>query len=207
MVDLAELNFSYLKNSRIFASEYKPATKLLKLYDLEYYREVMINARLVLENIVKKIFQIENLNRYYQLPHGEDRRTLRSDTKYLQSKLEYPLSIINLFNEVRRFGNDAVHDQNYKFSKGQAWRAICDINDIFVFIINSYTDEKLYYMRPDIAMDAATGKRYIKRNIVIMPKRSIKEKTKNPEVIQARELLKNKKKRSFSSRLKKLLHK
>lgn len=206
MINLAELDFAYLKNSRIFASEYTPTAKLLKLYDLEYYREVMINARLVLENIVKKIFQIENLNRYYPLNHEAERRTLRSDTKYLQSKLEYPLAIINLFNEVRRFGNDAVHDQNYKFSKGQAWRAICDINDIFVFILNSYTDKQLYYMRPDIAMDAATGKRYIKRNIVTMPTHHT-EKAKNPELIQARELLKNKKKRSFSSRLRKFLHK
>lgn len=204
---MAELNFNYLKNNKIFASEYKPATKLLKLYNLEYYREVMVNARLVLENIVKKVFQIENLNRYYPLSHGEERRTLRSDTKYLQSQLNYPLSIINLFNEVRKFGNDAVHDQNYDFSKGQAWRAICDINDIFVFILNSYTDEKFYYMRPDIAMDAATGKRYIKRKIINQPKKVIKEKSKNPEAIQARQLLKNKKKRSFSSRLKKLLHK
>ena len=57
---MAELNFDYLKNNPIFASEYKPASKLLKLYDLEYYREVMINARLLAENIVKKIFDLEN---------------------------------------------------------------------------------------------------------------------------------------------------
>lgn len=150
---MAELNFNYLKNNPIFASEYKPASKLLKLYDLEYYREVMINARLLAENIVKKIFDLENLNKYYPLANGDERRSLRSDTKYLQAQLNYPLNIINLINEVRRFGNDAVHDQNYKFSKGQAWRAICDINDILVFILNSYTDKKLYYMRPDIAMD------------------------------------------------------
>lgn len=202
---MAELNFDYLKNDQIFANEYKPATKLLKLYDLEYYREVMINARLVLENIVKEIFQIENLNRYYSLGHNEDRRSLRSDTKYLQSKLEYPLNIISLFNEVRKFGNDAVHDQNYKFSKGQAWRAICDLNDIFVFILNSYTDKKFYYMRPDIAMDAATNKRYTKRDIVAIPENTPK-KSKNPEAIKAKEFLKQKKKHHFSNRLRKFLH-
>lgn len=186
---MAELNFNYLKNNPIFASEYKPASKLLKLYDLEYYREVMINARLLAENIVKKIFDLENLNKYYPLTNGDERRSLRSDTKYLQAQLNYPLNIINLINEVRRFGNDAVHDQNYKFSKGQAWRAICDINDIFVFILNSYTDEKLYYMRPDIAMDAASNKRYAKRKLINSPKKVITKKH-NPEAIQARELLK-----------------
>ncbi|MGQ5708360.1 hypothetical protein [Lactobacillus sp. PSON] len=203
---MAELNFNYLKNNPIFASEYKPASKLLKLYDLEYYREVMINARLLAENIVKKIFDLENLNKYYPLTNRDERRSLRSDTKYLQAQLNYPLSIINLINEVRRFGNDAVHDQNYKFSKGQAWRAICDINDIFVFILNSYTDEKLYYMRPDIAMDAASNKRYAKRKIINSPKKVITKKY-NPEAIQARELLKKKKKHHFSSRLKRFLHK
>lgn len=202
---MTELNFNYLKNNQIFASEYKPATKLLKLYDLEYYREVMINARLVLENIVKKIFTIENLNHYYSLERGEDHRTLRSDTKYLQSQLEYPLSIIALFNEIRRFGNDAVHDQNYQFSKGQSWRAICDINDIFVFIINSYTDNKLYYMRPDIAMDASTNKRYKKRKIINSPKKVVMKKNSNS--VQARELLQKKKKHRFSNKLKKFLHK
>ncbi|TSO26848.1 hypothetical protein [Lactobacillus sp. LL6] len=203
---MAELNFNYLKNNSIFASEYKPANKLLKLYNLEYYREVMINARLLAENIVKKIFDLENLNKYYPLTNGEERRTLRSNTKYLQTELDYPLSIINLLNEVRRFGNDAVHDQNYKFSKGQAWRAICDINDIFVFILNTYTDKKLYYMRPDIAMDAASNKRYNKRNIINSPKK-LAIKKHHSEVSQARELVKNKKKHHFSSRLKKFLRK
>ena len=201
---MAELNFDYLKNNPIFASEYKPASKLLKLYDLEYYREVMINARLLAENIVKKIFDLENLNKYYSL-NNEDRRTLRSDTKYLQTELDYPLSIINLLNEVRRFGNDAVHDQNYQFSRGQAWREICDINDIFVFILNSYTDKKFYYMRPDIAMDAASNKRYAHRTIVNLPKKTIKKQS--TEITQAHKLVKKKKQHHFSNHFKKFLRK
>lgn len=205
---MAQLNFAFLKSSSLFSNQYKTANKILKLYEIEDYRDVMVNSRLLLEAIVKKIFTIENLDRYYPV-HTGNRRTLRSDTFYLQSELHYPTSIINLFNEVRKFGNDAVHDEDYSISKGQAWRCICDINDIFVFLLNTYKEQKLYYMRPDIAMDAATHARdsFKKRTIKHPIKKTITSKSKNPEVQLAKQYLKQKKKSKFSTRLRKLLKK
>lgn len=153
---MVKINFAYLKDS-LLKSEYSPAEKLVQLYELAYYREVVANSRLLLEEVVAQIFEWENLDKYYPV-HNGNQRTLRSDTFYLQAELDYPTSIIDLFNEVRRFGNNAVHDPNYQFSKGQAWRVICDINDVFVFLLNSYAQQRLYYLRPDIGMDATLNK-------------------------------------------------
>ena len=58
---MAQLNFAFLKSSSLFSNQYKTANKILKLYDIEDYRDVMVNSRLLLEAIVKKIFTIENL--------------------------------------------------------------------------------------------------------------------------------------------------
>ena len=58
---MAQLNFAFLKSSSLFSNQYKTANKILKLYEIEDYRDVMINSRLLLESIVKKIFIIEKI--------------------------------------------------------------------------------------------------------------------------------------------------
>lgn len=57
----------------------------------------------------KKIFLLENLDPYYPISTGEY-RNLRNNTHYLRSHINYPLSIMDLFDEVRRMGNAAIHD-------------------------------------------------------------------------------------------------
>lgn len=148
-----EINFSFVKNSQIFSEEYPALEKIYKLYTIDDYRDVISNSRLVLEALTKKIFKLENLSPYYHIPDGQY-RTLRSDSHYIRTQLAYPVRVMDLFDEVRRMGNAAIHDSNIEPDKKQAWRCICDIHDIFVFLINSYDGQKLYYIRPDIAMEA-----------------------------------------------------
>lgn len=159
-----EVNFNFIKNSS-FSETFPTAEKIHKLYTIADYRDVITNSRLLLESLTKKIFKLENLNQYYQVPAGE-RRTLRNDTHYLRTELDYPLSIMDLFDEVRRMGNAAVHDSKIEPDPKQAWRCICDLHDILVFLINSYDSQDLYYLRPDIAMEAQTdeGHYYSRQN-------------------------------------------
>lgn len=152
---MMEINFDFLKNSTIFSEQYPAAEKIYKLYTIDDYRDVISNSRLLLETIVKKIFKLENLNQYYPIKDGEY-RNLRNDTHYLRSEVNYPLSIMDLFDEVRRMGNAAIHDSKLEPDKKQAWHCICDLHDILVFLINSYEDKDLYYIRPDISMEAQT---------------------------------------------------
>lgn len=150
-----EINFNFLKTSKIFSEQYSAADKIHKLYTIADYRDVISNSRLLLETITKKIFKLENLNQYYPLHDGEY-HNLRNDTHYLRSEINYPLSIMDLFDEVRRMGNAAIHDSKIEPDKKQAWRCVCDLHDILVFLINSYEGQDLYYIRPDIAMEAST---------------------------------------------------
>ena len=108
---------------------------------------------------MKKIFSLENLNQYYPIRDGEY-RNLRNDTHYLRSEVNYPLSIMDLFDEVRRMGNAAIHDSKLEPDKKQAWHCICDLHDILVFLINSYENKDLYYIRPDISMEAQTDEKH-----------------------------------------------
>lgn len=148
-----EINFDFLQDSPTFKELYPAADKIHKLYTIEDYRDVISNSRRLVETITKKIFKLENLNQYYSLPSGEY-HNLRNDTHYLRTNLDYPISIMNLFDEVRRMGNAAIHDSQIEPDKKQAWRCICDLHDILVFLINSYDGQNLYYMRPDISMEA-----------------------------------------------------
>lgn len=197
---MVEINFDYLKNSTYFKDQYEAANRLTKLYFIDDYRDVITNCRLFLETTVKKIFDIENLDKYYSIKAGEY-RNLRNDTQYLRSHLDLPLSIYDLMDEVRRMGNDAVHDPHYHFTKNQAWRCLCDMNDILIFLINSYENQNLHYMRPDTAMDAVQNKnnRFRKRNKKMQ---TIKKETHNENAELAREVIKNKKKKGFKNRLK-----
>lgn len=145
-----EINFNFVKNSPTFSKQDSAAEKIHKLYTIDDYRDVISNSRLLLETLTKKLFKLENLNAYYHVPDGEY-RNLRNDTHYLRSELDYPLSIMDLFDEVRRMGNAAIHDSKIEPDKKQAWRCICDLHDILVFLINSYDGQDLYYIRPDIA--------------------------------------------------------
>ncbi|MGN1284741.1 MAG: hypothetical protein ACI4TY_05520, partial [Candidatus Limosilactobacillus intestinavium] len=52
--------------------------------------------------------------------------------------------------------NAAIHDSKLEPDKKQAWRCICDLHDILVFFINSYENKDLYYIRPDISIEAQT---------------------------------------------------
>lgn len=111
-----EINFDFLKDSKYFNEQYPAAEKIYKLYTIDDYRDVISNARLLLETIVKKIFKLENLNQYYPIRDGEY-RNLRNDTHYLRSEVNYPLSIMDLFDEVRRMGNAAIHDSKLEPDK------------------------------------------------------------------------------------------
>ncbi|AEG40948.1 hypothetical protein [Lactobacillus kefiranofaciens] len=154
-----EINFDFLQASPTFKQHFPAANKIHKLYTIADYRDVISNSRLLLEALTKQIFQLENLNQYYQLPAGEY-HNLRNDTHYLRSEVNYPLSIMNLFDEVRRMGNAAVHDLKIEPDQKQAWRCLSDLHDILVFLVNSYDGKQLYYFRPDIAMEAQTDKKH-----------------------------------------------
>ena len=154
-----EINFDFLKNSKYFNEQYPAVEKIYKLYTINDYRDVISNSRLLLETIVKEIFSLENLNQYYPIRDGEY-RNLRNDTHYLRSEVNYPLSIMDLFDEVRRMGNAAIHDSKLEPDKKQAWHCICDLHDILVFLINSYENKDLYYIRPDISMEAQTDEKH-----------------------------------------------
>lgn len=189
---MVEVNFAYLKNSKLLKKEFSTADKIRKLYEIDDYRDVMINARRLLESITRKIIDWENLNPYYPIPSGQQ-RNLRSNIQYLRENLTYPLSIYNLFDEVRRIGNEAVHASNFKTSKDQAWHVICDINDILVFLLNSYEEERLSYMRPDIMLEAIDHPEKFKPRKVI--NNFTQQPVKNENVVQAQEFLKTKKKK------------
>lgn len=198
---MATINFDYLQDSQTFGDQKEAADRLVKLYLIDDARDVILNSRLFLETTIKKVFNLENLDKYYPLKEGE-RRNLRNDTQYLRERLDFPLVIFNLMDEVRRMGNDAAHDPNYKFTNNQAWHCLMDVHDILVFLINSYENQNLAYMRPDIAMDAAENKndRFRKRQ-----KSRTKTDLKTENVNMAKEVLAHKKKkRGFKSRIKHL---
>lgn len=169
-----ELNFDFVKNSPTFSEQYPAAEKIHKLYTIDDYRDVISNSRLLLETLTKKIFQLENLNSYYHVHDGEY-RNLRNNTHYLRTELDYPLSIMDLFDEVRRMGNAAIHDSKIDPDRKQAWRCICDVHDILVFLINSYDNQDLYYIRPDISIEAQTSAQFHSRKKNTKPHIKLKD--------------------------------
>lgn len=193
---MVRVDFGFLKNS-LLADQLAAGQKIAKLYEIGDYRDVIINERIVLESVVKKIFDWENFNHYYPLPEGEY-HDLRNDLNYLQNEVAYPLSIFQLMNEIRHLGNDAIHDPHYQLGKGAAWRAICDLNDILVFLLNSYDGQKLNYLRPDIAFEAQANKSgKFKARRVINNFTKAKGPTKN--VQEAKKVLKQKRKGHFQA--------
>lgn len=191
---MVKANFAFLKNSALLNGEYETATRIAKLYAIDDYRDVMINARMLLEDLTKKIINIENLNLYYPVPTGEQ-RNLRTNTQYLRENLDYPLEIYNLFDEVRRLGNEAVHNANFKTSKEQAWHVICDLNDLLVFLLNSYEGQKLNYLRPDMILEATDRPEKFRSRKVINKVSTKKQENKNENIAQARQYLQQKKKK------------
>lgn len=195
---MVKANFDYLKNSKLLAEQFESAHKIAQLYEIDDYRDVIINERILLEAVVKKIFDWENLDHYYPIDDGEY-RNLRNDLFYLQNEVDYPLSIFNLMNEIRRMGNDAIHDPHYQPKKGATWRSICDLNDILVFLLNSYEHTQLHYLRPDTMLEASENKsgKYKARKVVHNFSSQV-TKNNNENVIQAKRLLKKKKRHPFS---------
>lgn len=181
-----EVNFDFVKNSS-FKEAFPTAEKIHKLYTIDDYRDVISNSRLLLESLIKKIFKLENLSPYYTVHDGEH-RNLRNNTHYLRNELDYPLSIMDLFDEIRRMGNAAVHDNQIEPDQKQAWHCICDLHDILVFLINSYDGQDLYYLRPDIAMEAQTDEDhyYVRQN-------------KQPKIMKLHDHQNTKKKQSVSA--------
>lgn len=198
---MVEETFSYLKQSNLLHEQYDLAHKLDQLYQIGDYRDVLSNARMLAEVLSKKMIEFENLNRYYQVPDGQQ-RNLRSNINYLRENAYYPQSIFNLFDEVRRIGNDAVHDANYKATKNQAWHVICNINDILVFTLNTYEQQSLSYLRPDLMLESQDHPEWYKRRRKKLNTNSITNKNENQKL--AHQFLKQKKKRHFS-RLRKFL--
>lgn len=199
---MTEVTFSYLQDSFLKA-EYPLAKKITGLYLISDWRDVLINARSLLEQTVKTIFNLENLNQYYE-PRDSSRRTLRSDIFYLEENVDYPRSIFKIMNEIRHLGNEAIHDPNFKTSKNQAWHLICNLNDLFVFLLNSYQENKLNYLRPDIILEASDHPDLYHQREIKGVVSNQEQKTNNDNVVQAKALLK--KKHSFS-RLRKFLKK
>lgn len=200
---MVKADFAYLKNNDLLGDQYQTANKIAKLYEIEDYRDVLINARLLLEAVTKEIFNWENLNRYYPIKDGEH-RNLRTNTQYLRENLTYPLTIYNLFDEVRRIGNEAVHNADYQVDKGQAWHVICDVNDILVFLLNTYDGKKLSYMRPDLMLETTDHpENFAQRKVINKQSTS---STHDDNISQAKELLQQKKqKRRHFGRLRRFL--
>lgn len=198
---MVNVDFAYLKENDLLKDQYQTAHKIIKLYEIEDYRDVLINARLLLETVVKKIFAWEKLDRYYPVQPGEV-RNLRNNTQYLRQNLTYPLSIYNLFDEVRRIGNEAVHSSDYHVNKDQAWHVICDLNDILVFLLNSYASQHLHYMRPDLMLESQDHpEKFAVRKVI---HQSTAQEVDNQKL--AKEYLRQKKqKRRHFNRLRKFL--
>lgn len=189
--------FSYLKDNPLLGKQFELASKIAKLYEIDDARDVLINSRLLVENITKEIFDWENLNFYYPVADGE-RRNLRTNTQYLRQQLDYPQIIFQLMDEVRHLGNDAVHDANFKATNEQAWHVICDINDLLAFLLNSYNGQKINYLRPDMII---ASEKFKKRKVF----NSVSTSIKNDNVKLAHEYLKAKQqKRRHFGRLRKL---
>lgn len=196
---MAAVSFAYLKNDQLLGQHYEAAHKLSQLYQLGIYRDILMNARLLLETVVKEIFDWENLNQYYSVPDGEY-RNLRNDVNYLRQHLSYPLTIFNLMDEVRRMGNDAIHDAHYQVSKGQAYHDLCDLNDIMVFLLNSYEGKNLPYLRPDLMLESTENKdqHYGRRQIKQTISKTAPDTPDNDNAAKARQLLKAKQHRRSS---------
>ena len=189
---MVEINFNYSEDSALLKDDYTTSQRLKQLYEIDDYRDVLINARMLAENLCKQIFKIENLNPNYYVSTNEP-HNLRSDTKYLRQNLDYPLLVFNLFDEIRRMGNEAVHDSKYQVSKEQAWHVLCAINDIMVFLLNSNEGKNLNYLRPDMIMASSDFK---KRQIKQV---EIKQITNN-NAEMAQQVLQKKKRRSWKKR-------
>lgn len=196
-------NFDYLKNNQLLKDEYQTANKIVKLYEIEDYRDVIINARLFLEEITKLIIKWENLNCYYPLKDGEH-YNLRNNTQYLRENLDYPLIIFKLFDEVRRLGNEAVHDSKFQINPNQAWHVICNVNDILVFLLNSYNGQKLNYLRPDLNLEASDHPDKFGMRKLKMTEQTERQNIRKNNVEQAQSFLKNKQKKHYH--LRKLRH-
>ncbi|MCH3905053.1 MAG: DUF4145 domain-containing protein [Lactobacillus sp.] len=148
-----EITFDFLKKSPALSGLAAQSDKLVKLYQLEFYQDVVANSRRVLEALVKQMIKLAGLNEYYQLPAGE-RYNLRNDSAYLRQTSQVPVQIMNLCDEVRRMGNEAVHDAQYRPEKGQAWHCLTAIHDIMVYVLNVFEQQNLYYLRPDLNLEA-----------------------------------------------------
>ena len=196
-------NFDYLKNNQLLKDEYQTANKIVKLYEIEDYRDVIINARLFLEEITKLIIKWENLNCYYPLKDGEH-YNLRNNTQYLRENLDYPLIIFKLFDEVRRLGNEAVHDSKFQINPIQAWHVICNVNDILVFLLNSYNGQKLNYLRPDLNLEARDHPDKFGMRKLKITEQTERQNIRKNNVEQAQNFLKNKQKKHYH--LRKLRH-
>jgi hypothetical protein len=148
-----EIDFNFLANSAALRDLAKPADKLTKLYQLEFYQDVVASSRRLLESLAKKMIKLAGLNEYYQLPAGEY-YNLRNDSAYLRQSGKIPAAIMNLCDEIRRMGNEAVHDAGYQPSKGQAWHCLTAIHDIMAYILNVFEHQNLFYLRPDLNLAA-----------------------------------------------------
>lgn len=148
-----EIDFNFLTGSAALRELAKPADKLAKLYQLEFYQDVVADSRRLLESLVKQMIELAGLNKYYHLPAGEH-YNLRNDSDYLRQSGKIPAQIINLCDEVRRMGNEAVHDPSYHPSKGQAWHCLTAVHDVMVYALNVFEQKDLFYLRPDLNLAA-----------------------------------------------------
>ena len=184
-----ELDFSFLQQSTLFAKYFANSQKLNLLYKIEDYRDVVSNVRRLSESLVKELFAVEQLDPYYPLKQ-QKQRSFRSDLFYLQAQHFYPQEIMELFHEIRRMGNDAVHDNNYHWTKQATWHCLGNYHDILVYLMNTYEQTKLAYIRPDLIIASSS-----------FPTRSNKLATNYHETWQKN----HRQKRQQTSKLKKFL--
>lgn len=148
-----DIEFDFLNESIALRQLAEPADKLVKLYRLEFYQDVVASSRRLLESLAKIMIKLAGLNEYYSLPAGEH-YNLRNDSAYLRRSGKIPVVILNLCDEIRRMGNEAVHDTNYQPSRGQAWHCLTAVHDVMVYILNVFEQKNLFYLRPDLNVAA-----------------------------------------------------
>ena len=52
---MVEINFNYLEDSAPLKDDYTTSQRLKQLYEIDDYRDVLINARMLAENLRKQI--------------------------------------------------------------------------------------------------------------------------------------------------------
>lgn len=134
MTTLEKTNFFFIKDDIKFSTFINPTNRIESLYRDGYYTQVIIQARQIVEAVT-----YESLN--FERAKIPERTNFSMQLKLLKSRKIVPKNIMDLFYNIKNYGNISAHDIENEVDESLATEVLKQTFDVFTWFYKQYAAE------------------------------------------------------------------